>query len=145
MSLISLPPSSLHRYMSYWSGKLSDKWNKISKKKENHDWFHSLGAKLYERMHRIEWGRGGARPLPFGHNCLLTKHMEIKWARLNSLLFITYPKNCIILHWDKTFLQYAQIFAFTLWTFELFWHFLQTSEHPFKPNCSLLPFNFFML
>lgn len=145
VSLISLPSSSPHRYMSYWSSELSDKKKKISKKKENYNWFNLLGLNFMKELNRIESGWRGARTLPFGYNCLLIKHMEIKWARLNSLLFITYPENCIILRWDKTFLQYAQIFTFTLWTFELFWHFLQTSEHPFKPNCSLLPFNFFML
>lgn len=57
-----------------------------------------LGMNFMGQLDGTEWGRGGIRTLPFGHNCLLIKHMEIKWARLNSLLFITYPKNCVILH-----------------------------------------------
>lgn len=141
------PTSGPHRVLSHWSSELSDKWKKkkLARKKKITIGLIHLGLNFMGKIDRIERRRVGEKTLPLGYCCLLIKHMEIKRARLNSLLFITYPKNCIILHWDKTFLHYAQIFTFTLWTFELFWHFLQTSEHPFKPNCSLLPFNFFML
>lgn len=139
-------PTLKSSQMFYWSSKFSDKWRKISKKKENYSWFDSLRNELYGRTRQTWMRKMGSKNVPFWYNCLLIKHMEIKWARLNSLLFITYfMKNCIILHQDKAFLQYAQIFTFTLWTFEPFWHFLQTSEHPFKLNGSLLPFNFFTL